>query len=146
MISEEKLEAYRNMTVEERWHEVEALMDFACRCCRSFHTQKSSACWRTTVSSTTRVTRSCWSICGGFRDGLASPAGSVGCGCRHRTLKLIAGRRKDMADVEEILAVRKHTDWSYLRRWAVKLNLADRLAQFPAPSDDPQDDGLDAGD
>lgn len=31
MLSEAKLEAYRNMTVEERWHEVEALMTFAWR-------------------------------------------------------------------------------------------------------------------
>ena len=31
MISQAKLEAYRAMTVEERWREVEALMTFAWR-------------------------------------------------------------------------------------------------------------------
>jgi vacuolar-type H+-ATPase subunit B/Vma2 len=31
MLSEEQIEAYRKMTVEERWREVEALMDLAWR-------------------------------------------------------------------------------------------------------------------
>ena len=45
-------------------------------------------------------------------------------------LKLIAYRRKDQADVEEIFAVCKDLDFSYLREWAAKLSLEDRLAEF----------------
>lgn len=35
MLSEDKLEAYRRMTPEERWREVEALMTFAWRSLKS---------------------------------------------------------------------------------------------------------------
>lgn len=45
-------------------------------------------------------------------------------------LKLIAHRRKDLADVEEILAVCKDLDVSYLHEWATKLDLTDGLAEF----------------
>lgn len=45
-------------------------------------------------------------------------------------LKLIASRRKDLADVEEIIAVCGGLDLQYLREWAGKYNIADRLAEF----------------
>ena len=45
-------------------------------------------------------------------------------------LKLIAHRRKDLADVEEIVAVCVGLDVGYLREWAAKLGILDRLAEF----------------
>jgi hypothetical protein len=45
-------------------------------------------------------------------------------------LKLIAHRRKDLADVEEIIDVCKNLDLPYLYEWADKLKLNDRLAEF----------------
>lgn len=48
-------------------------------------------------------------------------------------LKLIAHRRKDLADVEEIVVLCPDLDASYLRRWAATLGIADRLAEFLPP-------------
>ena len=45
-------------------------------------------------------------------------------------LKLIANRRKDLADIEDIVALCADIDARYLREWAGKLNLYDRLAEF----------------
>ncbi len=45
-------------------------------------------------------------------------------------LKLIAHRRKDLADVEEIVSVCAGLDVGYLREWAAKLDLRERLAEF----------------
>jgi hypothetical protein len=45
-------------------------------------------------------------------------------------LKLIAHRRKELADIDDILALCKDLDVAYLNRWAAKLNLTDRLAEF----------------
>jgi len=45
-------------------------------------------------------------------------------------LKLIAYRRKDQADVEEILAVSTDLDVAYLQGWAARLGIGDRLAEF----------------
>lgn len=49
-------------------------------------------------------------------------------------LKLIANRRKDLADVEEIIGVCKDIDQRYLREWAEKMNVSDRLNSFLSPS------------
>jgi hypothetical protein len=45
-------------------------------------------------------------------------------------LKLIAFRRKDQLDIEEILKVASGLDFDYLRGWAAKLGLKDRLREF----------------
>jgi len=45
-------------------------------------------------------------------------------------LKLIANRRKDQADIEEIIGLCKNLDVPYLNSWATKLELAERLRQF----------------
>ncbi len=45
-------------------------------------------------------------------------------------LKLIAHRRKDLADVEEIVACCDNLDMSYLHSWAAKLDVVDRLREF----------------
>ncbi|HWL92101.1 MAG TPA: hypothetical protein VNT79_01080 [Phycisphaerae bacterium] len=45
-------------------------------------------------------------------------------------LKLIASRRKDLADIEEIMGVCRDLDVPYLRNWAKSLGVADRLAEF----------------
>lgn len=45
-------------------------------------------------------------------------------------LKLIAHRRKDLADVEEIVAACRELDVNYLREWAAKLGVAEGLAEF----------------
>jgi len=45
-------------------------------------------------------------------------------------LKLIAARRKDLADIEEILLACASIDVGYLRSWASALRVADRLAEF----------------
>ena len=47
-------------------------------------------------------------------------------------LKLIAHRRKDQLDVEEILRITPAVDVAYLRRWAAQLDVSDRLEQFLA--------------
>lgn len=41
--------------------------------------------------------------------------------------KLLAGRRKDLLDIEEVLKLRPDLDGAYLRRWSERLGLADRL-------------------
>ena len=45
-------------------------------------------------------------------------------------LKLLASRRKDLADVEEIVVVCKDLDTRYLEDWARRLNISDRLSEF----------------
>jgi len=45
-------------------------------------------------------------------------------------LKLIASRRKDLADIEDIIAISSTLDLQYLKGWAAKLGLAKRLAEF----------------
>lgn len=45
-------------------------------------------------------------------------------------LKLIAGRRKDQLDVEEILKVTRELDLEHLRNWATRLGVLDRLEEF----------------
>lgn len=45
-------------------------------------------------------------------------------------LKLIANRRKDLADAEEIVAVCADLDVPYLRDWAARLDINNRLAEF----------------
>jgi hypothetical protein len=45
-------------------------------------------------------------------------------------LKLLAYRRKDQLDVEEILKVTRNVDSGYLRDWARKLGVSDRLEEF----------------
>lgn len=45
-------------------------------------------------------------------------------------LKLAANRRKDLADIDDIIAVQPNMDLGYLRRWAEFLDLSDRLAEF----------------
>jgi hypothetical protein len=45
-------------------------------------------------------------------------------------LKLIANRRKDLADIEEVIAVCDQLDLTYLREWADRLDVRDRLAEF----------------
>jgi predicted nucleotidyltransferase len=42
-------------------------------------------------------------------------------------LKLLAGRKKDQADVSDILLVQGQLDEAYLRDWAVKLSVAAQL-------------------
>ena len=45
-------------------------------------------------------------------------------------LKLIAHRRKDLADVEEIVALCPGLDMAYLNTWARGLEVEDRLGEF----------------
>lgn len=45
-------------------------------------------------------------------------------------LKLIANRRKDLADVEEIIGLCKDLEVPYLRAWAERLDVAERLNEF----------------
>lgn len=45
-------------------------------------------------------------------------------------LKLMAYRRKDQLDVEEIMKVSTALDATYLRDWAARLGVAGRLAEF----------------
>lgn len=45
-------------------------------------------------------------------------------------LKLLAHRRKDQLDVEEILKIQTDLDLAYLRSWAERLGVADRLEEF----------------
>lgn len=48
-------------------------------------------------------------------------------------LKLIAFRRKDQFDVEEILKIARDLDHGYLKAWAKKLDLVERLESFLGP-------------
>lgn len=43
--------------------------------------------------------------------------------------KVLAGRKKDMADLQNVLAVQGLTDADYVRRWTAELGLSDRLEQ-----------------
>lgn len=45
-------------------------------------------------------------------------------------LKLVAYRRKDQVDVEEIVKIQTDLDLSHLRSWANRLGVADRLDEF----------------
>jgi hypothetical protein len=45
-------------------------------------------------------------------------------------LKLIAKRRKDLADVEEIVSLCKDLDVDYLRDWAGRLSVGEALTEF----------------
>ncbi|MFO0983037.1 MAG: hypothetical protein U1E76_15135 [Planctomycetota bacterium] len=45
-------------------------------------------------------------------------------------LELIAFRRKDQLDLEEIFQIVRDLDASHLRQWAKRLDLTDRLRQF----------------
>jgi hypothetical protein len=45
-------------------------------------------------------------------------------------LKLLARRRKDQLDVEEILKIQTGLDLSHLRSWATRLGVAERLEAF----------------
>lgn len=45
-------------------------------------------------------------------------------------LKLIANRRKDLADIEELVVMCRDLDRRYLREWAARLSITDRLSQF----------------
>ncbi|MBL9000831.1 MAG: hypothetical protein JNK25_06810 [Phycisphaerae bacterium] len=45
-------------------------------------------------------------------------------------LKLIASRRKDLADIEDITAACADLDVEYLRSWAVDLGISERLKEF----------------
>lgn len=45
-------------------------------------------------------------------------------------MKLIAFRRKDQADIEEILGTCRGIDSTYLRHWATRLDLSARLRDF----------------
>jgi hypothetical protein len=44
-------------------------------------------------------------------------------------LKLIAGRPRDLLDVQDILFTQGQLDETYLRRWAVELGVSDRLGE-----------------
>jgi hypothetical protein len=44
-------------------------------------------------------------------------------------LKLIAGRKRDLADIEDILLGQPDVDEAYMRRWAKPLGVADQLEQ-----------------
>jgi len=48
-------------------------------------------------------------------------------------LKLLAFRRKDQLDVEEILKISPDVDREHLQRWAAHLGVAERLAEFLRP-------------
>jgi len=48
-------------------------------------------------------------------------------------MKLVAWRRKDQLDVEEIVKVTTDLDRIYLREWAIRLNVESRLREFMAP-------------
>ncbi|MBI4602377.1 MAG: hypothetical protein HY721_10505 [Planctomycetes bacterium] len=45
-------------------------------------------------------------------------------------LKLVANRRKDQLDVEEILKITRELDLKHLRTWATRLGVAERLEEF----------------
>jgi hypothetical protein len=45
-------------------------------------------------------------------------------------LKLVANRRKDQLDVEEILKITRDLDLPHLRSWASRLGVAERLEEF----------------
>lgn len=45
-------------------------------------------------------------------------------------LKLVANRRKDQLDVEEILKITQDLDLTHLRTWASRLGIAERLDEF----------------
>ena len=45
-------------------------------------------------------------------------------------MKLLAFRRKDQLDIEEILLVSRDLDWAHLDRWAARLDVVDRLKEF----------------
>lgn len=49
-------------------------------------------------------------------------------------LKLLAYRRKDQLDIEEILLVNRQLDWAHLDRWAARLDVLDRLRGFDHPT------------
>jgi hypothetical protein len=44
-------------------------------------------------------------------------------------LKLIAGRPRDLVDVQDVLFMQGRFDEAYLRHWAAELNVTDRLEQ-----------------
>ena len=44
-------------------------------------------------------------------------------------MKIIAGRRKDRVDIENILAVQGVPERDYLESWAERLGVAERLTQ-----------------
>jgi hypothetical protein len=44
-------------------------------------------------------------------------------------LKLLAGRRKDLVDIQDILLVQGKLDDDYLNEWAPRLNVAEALAE-----------------
>jgi len=45
-------------------------------------------------------------------------------------LKLLAFRRKDQLDIEEILKIQSNLDFDHLRDWASRLDVSDRLGEF----------------
>ena len=45
-------------------------------------------------------------------------------------LKLLAGRRKDLADIDDILLVCGELDRGYLTHWAARLGVAESLSEF----------------
>jgi hypothetical protein len=45
-------------------------------------------------------------------------------------LKLLAYRRKDQLDVEEILKISVDLDLDHLRQWAARLGVSERLEAF----------------
>jgi hypothetical protein len=48
-------------------------------------------------------------------------------------LKLIAFRRKDQLDIEEMLKIVRDLDTTYLHEWATRLRVGDRLGEFLPP-------------
>jgi hypothetical protein len=44
-------------------------------------------------------------------------------------LKLLSRRKKDLADIEDLVALCTHLDVTYLREWAGRLGIEDRLAE-----------------
>jgi hypothetical protein len=53
-------------------------------------------------------------------------------------LKLIAGRPRDLLDVQDVFFVQGQVDESYLRRWAAALSVTDRLEAALRDREDPQ--------
>ena len=47
--------------------------------------------------------------------------------------KLVAGRRKDWVDIENVIAVQGVPERDYLRTWAKRLGIEDRLAKVIGP-------------
>lgn len=45
-------------------------------------------------------------------------------------MKLLAHRRKDLADIDDIFFVQGQLDVAYLRLWADRLNVRSRLEEF----------------